>query len=465
MREAYHLETDILIIGGGVVGCAVARELSRYEGSVTLIERGCDVAEGASKANSAIVHAGFDAVPGTLKARLNVEGAAMYPSLSEELGVPYSQPGALVLAFSEEERPIVEKLLAQGLANGVPGVRIAEHDEIVAMEPNVSPEVVCALVAPTSGLTSPYELTFALADHAAVNGVRFLMGTEATGLTHTDSGWTVTTNKGDIRARVIVNCAGVASARLHDMISPRQLRIVDRRGQYYLLDHTGEPPFKMTMFQCPSVMGKGVLVSPTVHGNTILGPSAEDIPDELDTSTTAEGLAGVLEACRRTWPGVSLRQVITNFSGVRAHEVGGDFIIGAVEGAEDAYETVGIESPGLSAAPAIARMLCAQIVKERGLKQKASFLPAPVRPKPFHTMTTEERREAVAKDPLNGRLVCRCEVITEAEIRAAIRRPVGATTIDGVKRRTRAGMGRCQGGFCSPRVAQILSEELGIPMT
>ena len=458
--------SEILLIGAGVTGCALARVLSRYQAQVTVIDRASDVAEGASKANSGIVHAGFDAHPGTMKALLNVKGAAMYPELSRELGVPYGQPGALVIGFDEEDRKTLENLVRQGEENGVPGVRLIERDEILAMEPNTNPKVLCALYAPTSGLTSPYEMTFALADHAALNGVSFRMNEEVTGVRQDEDGlWHVQATSGEYTCKVIINCAGVGSAIIHNMMSDDKREIINRRGQYYLMDRMTPLPFTMTMFQCPTKMGKGVLVSPTVHGNTLLGPSAEDIPDGMDVSTTAEGLAFVLEKSRLTWPAASPRGTITNFSGIRAHEAKGDFIIGAVAGRTNAYETVGIESPGLSSAPAIAEMLGEQIAREQQLERKADYKPAQPLPKPFHAMTNEERAAAVAADPLYGKLVCRCEVVTEAEIRAAIRRPVGARTIDGVKRRTRAGMGRCQGGFCSPRVAELIAEELGIPMT
>lgn len=459
------MKKDIIIIGGGVVGCAVARLLSRYQADMALLEGASDVAEGASKANSGIVHAGFDAKPGTLKAKLNVEGARMYPALCAEVDAPYGQPGAMVLAFTEEERAHVQTLYEQGVANGVEGLRVIEREEILSLEPNVNPDVVCALLAPTSGITSPYELTCALADQAAVNGVEFHLNTYVKSVRPGGAGYALDTTRGEMEARIVVNCAGVESARLHNMLSPKPLTIIPRKGEYYLLDHTKPLAFSMTMFQTPTKMGKGVLVSPTVHGNLLLGPSAIDVEDGTAVETTAQALGLVADAARKTWPGESLRSVITTFAGIRAHEANGDFVIGAVEGAPGAYETVGIESPGLTSAPAIAQMLVEQIARENSLSKKAEWKPAPRREKPFYAMTLEERVAVVQKDPSYGTLVCRCEEVTEAEIRAAIRRPVGARTIDAVKRRTRAGMGRCQGGFCSPRVLEILSEELGIDPT
>ena len=457
--------TDILIVGGGVVGCALARELSRYRVSVTVAERSWDVAEGASKANSGIVHAGYDAVPGTLKAKYNVEGAKMFPELCRKLGVPYRTCGALVAGFSEEDRKTLQELLDRGIANGVPELRIIEREEILRLEPQMNPDVICALLVPTSGIVSPYELTFALADDAAVNGVSFRFGTEVQSVKRRENGlYSVMTNQGEWTCRILINCAGSSSADLHNQLSEDARKIVHRRGQYYLLDRPACPPFSRTIFQCPSAMGKGVLVSPTVHGNVLLGPSAEDIDDPLDTETTQPGLDSVMEKVRLTWPGVSLRTNITNFSGVRAHEESGDFLIGAVAGCPGAYETVGIESPGLSSAPAIAKALAEQIAWEQGLQAKPETVPFPRPSLPFREMSPEEREEALRENPLYGNIICRCEVVTEAEIVEAIHRPVPARSIDAVKRRTRAGMGRCQGGFCSPRVASIIARETGIPL-
>ena len=454
---------DAIVIGAGVVGCAVAQQLSKYDGKLLVIDRMEDVADGASKANSGIVHAGFDAHPGTEKARLNVKGAKMYKKLATELGVPYGQPGALVLGFSEEDRKTLENLLAQAVANDVEGCRIVEHDEILKMEPNTNPDVVCALYAPTSGLVSPYEMTCALADSAAENGAEFKLSNPVLEIKPTaDGNWLVITERDEYKTRAVVNCAGMGSGILHNMISSRKVKLIARRGEYYLLDHMAEIPFTMTMFQCPTKMGKGVLVSPTTHGNILLGPTADDIDDGYDVATTRKGLDDVLSKVRLTWKNVNLRQVITTFSGIRAHEEHGDFIIGKVEGAPaGAYEAVGVESPGLSAAPAIGQELGDEVAAFLGLKKDENWKKPTPLPKTFRTMTDEERAEAYAKDPEYGVLVCRCEQVTEAEIRAAIRRPVGARSIDGVKRRTRAGMGRCQGGFCSPRVMEILCEELG----
>lgn len=459
------METEILVIGGGVIGCATARELSAYQAKVTVLERGPDVASGASKANSGIVHAGFDAKPGSAKAHFNVEGSRMYEAYCRSVGAPYTQPGAMVLAFDEEQRAHVEKLYRQGLENGVKGLSVLERDQVLALEPNTNPEVVCALLAATSGLTSPYELTCALADHAAVNGTRFLMDTEVTSVTWENGRYRVATSRGEMAADIVINCAGVQSAKLHNQLSEKKYTITPRKGEYYLLDRENKPLFSHTMFQTPSKMGKGVLVSPTVHNSLLLGPSAMDVIDSGDVSTTAEALRLVRDKAMLTWPGENLRSVITTFAGMRAHEQGDDFIVGAIEGSKGAYEAVGIESPGLTAAPAIGKALCEQIVAEKDLKPKAEWLPAPKLPKAFAAMTTEERQHACEENPENGVLVCRCEQVTEAEVRAAIRRPVGARSIDGVKRRTRAGMGRCQGGFCSPRVLEILCEELGVSPT
>ncbi len=454
---------DAVIIGAGVIGCALAQRLSEYAGRFAVMDRAPDVSEGASKANSGIVHAGYDAPVGSEKARLNVKGAGMMPDLCARLGVPYGNPGAMVLGFDEADRETLEALNQNAVRNGVLGCRMIERDEILELEPRVNPAVIAALLVPGSGLVSPYELTCALADTACENGVEFLLETEALGLSHTEGVWTVTTSRGAVSARAVVNCAGVLAGELHNQISTRPVNIIPRRGQYYLLDHSVPLKFRRTLFQVPTRMGKGVLVSPTTHGNILLGPTAEDIPDALDTATTRGGLDDALKKALLTDPEVDLRQVITTFSGIRAHEAGGDFIIGRVEGApEGAFEAIGIESPGLSAAPAIGQELGDWVAWYLKLGRNLSYTAPRPLPRPFSGMSDAERAAAYENDPDYGRIVCRCEQVTEAEVRRAIRRPVGARSLDGVKRRTRAGMGRCQGGFCSTRVMELLSEELGL---
>lgn len=459
---------DAVIIGGGVVGCAAARELSRYNASVCVVESRSDVCMGASKANSGIVHAGFDAVCGSQKAKYNVRGAEMMPALCASLGVPYINNGALVVAFSEDERAEVERLLSQGRDNGVKGLRIVERDELMALEPKLSKDAVCALLAETSGIVSPYELTFALADDAARNGVSFILDTRVTSAEKLQSGWRLTVSGGEkIDCRLVISCAGVYSGEMRDIFGAEKLKIIPRRGVYYLLDHEDKPAFTHTMFQTPTPMGKGVLVTETTHGNLLIGPTAEDIENPDDTACSNAELQKALKLAKKTFPALSLRTNITNYAGVRAHPADDDFHIGVMAGASDALEAAGIESPGLSAAPAIGERLAEFSADILSLKKKnASEIVPPVKmPKPFREMTDDERRAACAKNPEYGAIICRCETVTLAEIRAAIRRPVPAKTVDAVKRRTRAGMGRCQSGFCLTRVMEALAAEENIPLT
>lgn len=456
---------DILIVGAGITGCAAARELSRFRASVLVLDRGSDLAEGATKANSGIVHAGYDALPGTKKAMYNVRGSAMYAELCASLGVPYSRCGSLVIAFDEGDRHTLELLKKRGETNGVPDLKMIEKKELLAMEPSLNPEVLCGLSVPTGAIVSPYELAFAMADDAALNGASFRFDEDVQTVRALDEGgFSVISSSREYRCRVLLNCAGTSGAALHNQLTGDSLTMIPRRGQYYLLDRAPRQPFSRTVFQCPSSMGKGVLITPTVHGNLLLGPTAEDISDPLDTDTTAEGLAAILSKAAKTWPGLSVRSNITNFSGVRAHLTTDDFIVGSCPFCPGYYEAIGIESPGLSSAPAIAEDLAEMISRWLRLDRKETIVPYPLPPRPFHEMTDEERSLAIEENPEYGNIICRCEVVTEAEIRRAIRRPVGARSVDGVKRRTRAGMGRCQGGFCLPRVAAIISEETGIPL-
>jgi glycerol-3-phosphate dehydrogenase len=441
----------------------VARELSRYAVRVAVVEAACDVAEGATKANSAIVHAGFDAKPGTHKARFNVRGNALFEPWCRELGVPFRRNTSLVVGVSPEDGPKLEALKARGEANGVPGLRLLGGAEARALEPNLSRDVCAALLAPTGGICCPYELTFRLAEDAAANGAAFFFECGVAAVARQTDGWRVETTDGrTFDARIVVNAAGLMADVLNNQVSARRLTITPRRGEYLMIDTCHAGAFRATVFQTPTPMGKGVLVSPTVDGTLIVGPTAEMTADKTDTRTTAEGLETIRQSVCRVWPGFPAGGVIAAFSGLRAHGDRDDFVLGEPDDAPGFFNAAAIESPGLTAAPALAAWLAERIGERLNAQRATSNVRRGARRKPFREMTDDERAAAVAEDPAYGRIVCRCETVSEAEIRAAIRCRIGARTLDGVKRRTRAGMGRCQGGFCTPRIIELLCEERGL---
>lgn len=451
---------DIVIIGAGVSGCAIAREVSRCKADVLVLEREEDVCCGTSKANSAIVHAGYDAANGSLMAKLNVEGSRLMPALSKELDFPYENNGSLVVMVSEDDRPALNKLYENGVANGVEGLRIVERDELVRMEPNISDQAVAALYAPTGAIVCPFGLTFALAENAAHNGVRFQFDTEVTGIEKTDGGWKLSTSRGDVEARVVVNAAGVYADKLHNMVSDDPMTITPRRGDYFLLDHSAQGHVSHTIFQLPGKFGKGVLVAPTVHGNIIVGPTAIDIEDKEGVATTQAGLDEVRAKCGLAVKDVPLRQTITSFAGLRAHEARHEFFIGEV--APGFVDCAGIESPGLSSAPAIGVMVSGIVRDILKLEENPAFDPKRKGILDPKGLDDQAHAALIKENPAYGTVICRCETVTEGEIIDAIHRVPGARSVDGVKRRVRAGMGRCQGGFCSPRVMEILARELGV---
>lgn len=459
------MQYDVLVVGAGVVGCATAMELGKYALRAAVIEACEDVCTGTSKANSAIVHAGFDARPGSLMARFNVEGSHAMPHLCERLQVPFRRCGALVLCFDDAGRPGLEELLSRGKKNGVHGLRIVEREELHELEPNVSPAAAAALYAPTSGIVCPFELTCAMAENAVRNGVEFVFDTRVEGISREGGLWRLETPRGVYEAPVVVNAAGLGSAALNNMVSERKIEITPRKGEYMLLDKKVGGLLSRTVFQLPTSMGKGVLVTPTVHGNLLMGPTAVDVDDPAATNTTAAGLESVMQKARKSVPALPGNRTITSFAGLRAHveQEETDFILGEAEGAPGFLNAVGIESPGLSAAPAIGAFLAesaAYLVSAPVNKTYDATRPEVYRP---NEMTVEERAAFVAEHPLYGNIICRCEQVSEGEIVDAIRRKPGARSLDGVKRRTRAGMGRCQAGFCSPRVLEILSRELDVP--
>ena len=453
---------DIIIIGAGVSGCAIARELSRKKASIVVVERAEDVCCGTSKANSAIVHAGYDAANGSLMAKLNVLGSEMMPGLSKELDFHYKQNGSLVVMLDEADRPSLIRLYENGVKNGVRDLRIIEREELAALEPNISDSAVAALYAPTGGIVCPFGLTYALAENAASNGVTFRFDSEVTGIEKIDGGWRVQTSRGDLKARVVVNAAGVFSGKLHNMVSDDPMTIIPRRGDYFLLDRTTGGFVSRTIFQLPGKFGKGVLVAPTVHGNTIVGPTAFEVEDPDSTATTLAGLDDIRIKSGRAVKNLPLRQTITSFAGLRAHEPRHDFFIGEI--APGFVDCAAIESPGLSSAPAIGVMVADIVTGILDLQPNPGFNGKRKGILDPRELGMEEYNALIRNNPAYGTVICRCETVTEGEILDAIRRTPGARSIDGVKRRTRAGMGRCQGGFCSPRVLEILSRELGVPM-
>ena len=455
---------DVIIIGGGVIGCALASRLSSYTCGVAVLERANDVACGASKANSGIVHGGFDAKEGSLKAKFNVLGCAMMEQEAKRLDFPYRRNGSMVLAFNKEEEDILQALYLRGVKNGAKGLEIISGDRVRELEPNVSADVTAALRCTSSGITSPYEMAVAYGENAAQNGVRFYFDTCVKSIEREGENFLIITENGEkYIARAVVNCAGVHADDICRAYKGNEkmpeFTITPRRGEYILMDKTEGGRTSATLFHTPTALGKGILVTPTVHGNLLIGPTADDIEDKESAVTTSSGGQRVLAGAKKSVPDIIPKTGITRFSGVRAHPSTDDFIIGwAFDGW---YNIAGIESPGLTCAPAIGKEAAEQIAEAMGFAPKEDYIAERKGIRAFAAMSREERERAIAQDPQYGSIVCRCEQVTEAEIVQSIRRPLGARDMDGVKRRTRAGMGRCQSGFCMPKVAEILARELG----
>lgn len=457
---------DVVIIGAGVSGACIARELSRYQVSICVLDKEEDVCCGTSKANSAIVHAGFDALPGTRMAKFNVEGNQMMGELSKELDFPFRRNGSLVVCTDKENLDGLKVLYDRGVANGVEGLQILSREEAHAMEPNLSDEVEGALYAPSAGVVCPFELTISMAENALQNGAVFHLGEAVRSIEKQPEGtFRITTSKGILESRCIVNAAGVYADEFHNMVSETKIHITPRRGEYLLLDKSAGTHVSKTIFALPTKKGKGVLVSPTIHGNLLVGPTAFDFEDKEGVNTTAAGLAEVSQKASLTVKNLPLRSVITSFAGLRAHGDQNDFVLGEVADCEGFFDCACIESPGLSAAPAIGVYLAGLIKEKLHLEEKEDFQPK--RTGILHPLELPpgEREAFIRQNPAYGTIICRCEKVTEGEIIDAVTRPLGARSLDGVKRRTRAGMGRCQAGFCSPRVLEILSRETGIPLT
>lgn len=454
---------DIVIIGCGIIGANIAWELSKYKLTIAVLEKENDVACGTTKANSAIVHAGYDPRPGTKMARMNVLGSEMMEELCRRLGVEYERIGSLAIAFNEKDMEVVHEIYKRGKENGVRDLKILGKKETLEIEPGLSTEVIGALYAPTAAIINPWGLCISLAENAVLNGAKMHLNTEVKGIVRKDGYYLIETTLGDIEARYIVNAAGTHSDKVSEMAGEPFFKITPVKGEYFLMDKSQGETVRHVVFQTPNELGKGVLIAPTVHGNLIVGPSTEKIADPDDTGVTLMGLEKVLNISRLSCERIDFSESIRNFAGVRATaEEIDDFIIEASK--PDFVNAAAIKSPGLSAAPAIALEIV-KLLGENGLKlQIKEHFEEYCSPTLFKDMSETEKLEAFGRDKSYGRVICRCETITEGDIIASLRSPIPPLSIDGVKRRLRPGSGRCQGGFCGPRVHELLSRELGIKM-
>ncbi|WP_294705333.1 NAD(P)/FAD-dependent oxidoreductase [uncultured Fusobacterium sp.] len=452
---------DVVIIGAGVMGAATAYELAKYDLKVKVLEKEHDVSNGTSKANSGIVHAGYDAKEGTLMAKYNALGNAMYEKLCKEIDAPFKRTGSLVLAFSEEDKEHLNLLYNRGIKNGIPGMKILNQEEVFKMEPNVSKEVVAALYAPTAGVTGPWEVTIKLLENAAINGVEVETDAKVEKIEKLAEGYKIILADGrEYETKVVVNAAGLYADDMNNMVSNKKIKITPRAGEYYLLDKVQGNLVNTVVFQCPTKVGKGVLVAPTAHGNLIVGPTATLSDNKEYVGNTLAGLDAVREAAVKSVKDINFRDNIKNFNGLRAESDQPDFIIGEVEDAPYFFNIAGTKSPGLTSAPAIGLDVANMIIKKLGNVNKKTEHKKNKPQIHFMELSNEEKAEVIKRDPRYGRIICRCESITEGEIVDVIHRMVGAKTVDGVKKRCRPGMGRCQGGFCGPRVQEILAREL-----
>ena len=458
---------DVIIVGAGVIGGMLARQLSRYRLDVCVLEKENDVAMGASKANSGILHGGYDPEPGTLKAKLNAEGVEKLYAAARELNVPCKNNGSFVCAFgTKEEEAVVRELYERGIKNGITNLEILTGDEARALEPMLASEVSLVLNVPRAGIICPYELTLAAIGNAMDNGATLKLNFAVAKIEKRAEAFVVTSKNGEsVTGKYLVNCAGAYSDKVAAMVGDESFRIIPRAGEYMLLDKNEGTRVSRTIFQVPSKDGKGILVTPTVDGNLLTGPTAMQVACPTCTETSPAGLAMVERLAKKSVPSVNFRQVITSFTGVRSSEKDGDFIIRAANGVENMLNVAAIDSPGLSASVAIADYAIEQL-KAMGLctTEREDFDPYRADPHAFRHMNDEEKDAYIKKNPAYGKIVCRCETVSEGEILNAIRQNPGARDIDGVKRRTRSGMGRCQGGFCLPYVMKLLAREQNVPM-
>ncbi|MCK5812262.1 MAG: NAD(P)/FAD-dependent oxidoreductase [Clostridiales bacterium] len=454
---------DIIIIGAGVIGAFIARSLSVYKLKICVIDKHIDTAMGTSGANSGIIHAGYDAIPGSLKALLNIEGSKKMEKVCFDLNVPYEKCESLVVAFSDEEKKSLELLMNRGKKGGIKGLSIINKEEIRRLEPNLNHDITWALLAKTAAIVSPYKMTINALENAAINGVEFLKEHEVLDINKDNNIFKVMTSKGKLSGKVVINCAGVFADEIAKMVGDESFKIIPRSGEYILFDKDVGPLVNRVIFQTPTKEGKGVLITKTVDKNILIGPDAKIINDKGLHETHGDVIDYIYKKVLKTTNKIQLNKSITTFTGVRATPESGDFIIKESENCKHFINVAGIDSPGLSSAPAIGDFVLNLVIPMfKKITMKKIYTMTLPKKKYFLNMTVEEKKEAIKNNNQYGKIICRCENVTEAEIVAAIHMKIGATTVDGVKRRTRAGMGRCQGGFCLPQVIDILSRELKI---
>lgn len=454
---------DIIVIGAGVVGCSIARELSKYNLDVLVVEKNSDVSEGISKGNSGIVHAGYNEKIGTLKAKLNIEGNKIFDDLSRDLQFPFKRNGAFILAFSDEEMKTLESLKENGEKLGVEGLEILTREEALNIEPNLNKEIVGVLNVKTSGIVSPYEMTIALAENAAENGVEFKLNSKVTNIEKISEGYKVTLNNKElVSGKIIINASGLEGAFLNNLVSMSKREINPVKGEYCLFDKVAGAMINKTLFQVPNKLSKGVLVTPTAEGNLLVGPNAVE-GKTLETSR--EGIDEILDKSKKSLEELPVARILNTFSGIRPKTKGGDFIIEEVEDAKNFINVIGIDSPGLTAAPAIGVYVVNMIKERLDLVEKKNFKKTREKIVRFAELSLEEKNKLIKEKPAYGHMVCKCEFITEGEIVEAIHRPIKALTVDAIKRRTRASMGGCQGVGCTLPISKILSRELGIDIS
>ena len=454
---------DITVIGAGVVGCAIARELSRYDLDIAVIDKNEDVAEGISKANSGIIHGGYNEKKGTLKAKFNLEGNEMMDELASKLQFPFKRNGALVLAFSEDELKRVKELKTNGEEIGVKGLEILNKEEVLNLEKNINKDVLGALYVKSSGIVSPYEMTLAFGENAVENGVEFILGQGVIDIKKENEIYEISLEGGNtLKSKMVINAAGLGGGFLNNLVSEVKYEINPVKGEYCLFDKVAGTLCEKTLFQVPSELSKGVLVTPTVDGNLLVGPNAKS---SKSIETSREGIDEILDKSKKTMKDIPVDRVLNTFSGLRPKVSGGDFIIEEAKDAKNFINVIGIDSPGLTAAPAIAKYVVNLVSNNINLNEKENFKETRTKMIRMSELSIEEKNKLIAKNPSYGKMVCKCEFVTEGEIIDSIKRPLGATTIDGVKRRTRAMMGGCQGGGCIIPISMILSKELGIDIS